>query len=65
MKQIPLFLLKIKKVYDIIIPTGKVMQDIDKSHNFNDIESNVHTVSPPIKDILATTGILAKLPFSY
>jgi len=35
------------------------MQDIDKSHNFNDIESNVHTVSPPIKDILATTGILA------
>jgi len=59
MKQIPTFILKIKKVYDIIIPTGKVMQDMDKFHKFNNIESNLHTVSPTIKDILSTTGILA------
>jgi len=34
MKQIPNSLLKIKKVYDIIIPTGKVLQDIDKHLKF-------------------------------
>jgi len=59
MKQIPPFILKIKKVYDIIIPSGKVMQDIDRYHKFNDLDSNVQKVSPTIKDVLSTTGILA------
>jgi len=59
MKQIPNSLLKIKKVYDFIIPTGKVLQDIDKHLKFNDINSKLQTASASIKDILAAIGVLA------
>jgi len=59
MKQIPKFILILKKVYDVIIPAGKVMEDIDKYHNFNIVSKNIYTTSPTIKDILSTTGVLA------
>ena len=59
MKQIPTSILKIKKVYDIIIPSGKVIQDIDKHHKFNEMDSNLQTASPTIKGIFSTIGILA------
>ncbi len=59
MKQIPKFFLTIKKVYDIIIPAGKVIEDIDNSHNFNNNGKNVHTTSPTIKEVLALVGVLA------
>ena len=59
MKQIPNSILKIKKVYDIIIPTGKVLQDIDKHLQFNDGNSKLQTASASLKDILAAIGVLA------
>ena len=59
MKQIPKSIIILKKVYDIIIPAGKVIEDIDKYHNFNNISKNIYTTSPTIKDILSTVGVLA------
>jgi hypothetical protein len=59
MKQIPLNLLKIKKVYDILIPSGKILQDIDNHHKFNDSTLNIRTGSPQIKEIFAVLGVLA------
>ena len=59
MNQIPNSILKIKKIYDIIIPSGKVIQDIDKHLKFNDLNLKLRTASPSIKDVLASIGVLA------
>ncbi len=59
MKQIPKFILILKKIYDIIIPSGKVIEDIDKYHGFSDISLKSYTTSPTMKDILSTVGVLA------
>ncbi len=59
MKQIPHSVLSMKKVYDIIIPTGKIMQDFDKYHQFNDDSLNLRVTTPRIKEIVALTGVLA------
>ncbi|UYP46863.1 hypothetical protein NEF87_003148 [Candidatus Lokiarchaeum ossiferum] len=58
MKSIPHSMLKIKKIYDIIIPAGKILQDIDKNHQFNDNLLENRTVKPQNKEVFAIIGIL-------
>ena len=58
MKQISSSLLKIKKVYDIIIPSGKILQDIDKHHKFSDNQLDTRSTKPQMKEIIGIIGIL-------
>jgi hypothetical protein len=59
MKQILPRILNIKKIYDLIMPLGKILEDFDKHHRFNDSNLNIPKVTPQIKEVLALTGILA------
>ncbi|MHA1746780.1 MAG: DUF6790 family protein [Promethearchaeota archaeon] len=52
-------ILRIKKVYDILIPSGRILQDLDKHHKFNDLRSNIRTSTPQLKEIFAVLGVLA------
>lgn len=58
MKQVPKFILTLKKVYDIIMPSGKVLEDVDKFHGFDAIEPKIYNTSPTKKDIFSTIGVL-------
>ena len=55
---IPSYIMIIKRVYDIIFPAGKILQDMDKKHKFNDTNANKRSTSPSFVDILATFGVL-------
>ncbi|MHA1211217.1 MAG: hypothetical protein ACTSSH_02035, partial [Candidatus Heimdallarchaeota archaeon] len=54
----PKYVLIIKKVYDILVPSGKILQDMDKKHKFRDQDLNKRTTKPSFLDILATFGVL-------
>jgi len=58
---IPKYLMIIKKVYDILVPSGKILQDMDKKHMFRNQDLNKRTTKPSFLDILATFGVLCWL----
>ncbi|MHA1111640.1 MAG: DUF6790 family protein [Promethearchaeota archaeon] len=58
MKQLSRSLQITKKIYDILVPSGKILQDMDKKHKFNDFNSNIRIAKPSFIDVLATIGVL-------
>jgi hypothetical protein len=58
MKTIPRSLQIVKKIYDILVPSGKILQDMDKKHKFNDFNGNLQIANPSFLDVLATIGVL-------
>ncbi|MCE7743458.1 MAG: hypothetical protein GOP50_13485 [Candidatus Heimdallarchaeota archaeon] len=57
--KIPKAVLITKKVYDVLVPSGKILQDMDKKHKFSDQTLNKRVAKPSILDILATIGVLS------
>jgi hypothetical protein len=58
MKQISRSLYIIKKIYDFLVPSGKILQDMDKKYKFNDNDANIRITKPSFLDVLATFGVL-------
>ena len=58
MKQLPRSVRIIKIIYDILVPSGRILQTMDKKYKFSDLELNIRAVTPKFLDALAVFGTL-------
>lgn len=56
--RIPKYVMIIKTIYDILVPSGKILQDMDRKHKFNELNSDKRVTIPSILDVLAVFGVL-------